>query len=76
MGNLENRVARLESARANVSLQALSDAELSAHIATLPLRSPEQYSAIITLVLRHPSAFPVVRDDPAYKIFGGQGGRV
>ena len=76
MRNLENRVARLESAWANVSLQALSDAELSAHIATLPFKSSEQYGAIIALVLRHPSAFPVVKDDPAYKIFGGQGGRV
>jgi len=64
MGNLENRVARLESAWANVSLQALSDAELRAHIATLPFKSSEQYGAIIALVLRHRSAFPVVRDVP------------
>lgn len=63
-GNLENRVARLESAQANVSLQALSDAELRAHIATLPFKSSEHYGAIISLVLRHPSAFPVVREVP------------
>lgn len=76
MGNLENRVARLESAWATVSLQALSDAELSAHIATLPFKSSEQYGAIISLVLRHPSTIPVVKDDPAHKLFGGQSGRV
>ena len=74
--NRENRVARLEGAQSKANLKSMTDDELSAHISTLPFESSEGYEAIIALVLRHPSAFPVVHDDPDYKVGGGQWGGV
>jgi hypothetical protein len=68
MLNLKNRVARLEGAQSKVNLMSMTDDELSAHINTLPFESAEGYAAIIALVMRHPSAFPVVHDDPAHKV--------
>lgn len=74
--NLENRVARLENAPVNVNLQALSDKELDAHIKPLKFGTSACYAACVAKVLRHLNAFPVVKNDPSYKSFGGQGGRV
>ena len=49
-----------------VRFEDLSDDELRAHAATFPFKSPKQYKAIIALILRHGSAFPIIHDDPAY----------
>ena len=67
MTNLETRVARLEGTQSKANLESMTDDELSAHISTLPFESPEGYDAIIALVMRHPSAFPVVHDAPDHE---------
>ena len=72
MATLEQRVIKLESAALNVDLHSLTNAELRDHIATLPFKSSKQYGAIITLILRHGSAFPVMQDDPAHKVECGR----
>lgn len=66
MSSLEIRLKRLETAAGTVHLAKLSDAELDAHIHTLKDGSPGWYDAIIHRVMRYPSAFPVVHDDPDY----------
>ncbi len=66
MQNLEARVARLESAQSTADLKAMTDCELRDHIGTLPFQSKEGYVAIFELIGRHPSALPVVHDDPRY----------
>jgi hypothetical protein len=50
-----------------VDLKAMTDDELLAHAGKFPMFSSEMYAAIVTLVLRRPSAFPVVYDDPDYE---------
>ena len=67
MPSLDMRVAKLEKAAAHVDLKAMSDEELMAYARRFPMFSSEMYGAIVTLVLRRPSAFPVVYDDPDYE---------
>lgn len=66
MSNLEKRIALLEGARAVANLKAMTDDELMAHAGTLESGSPGWYDAILTKVMRHPSAFPVVAIDPEW----------
>lgn len=63
MTNLNQRLARLEGARAVADIKAMSDEALDTHIQTLKFGTAECYAAIIARVLRHPSVFPVVRDN-------------
>jgi len=70
--NLENRVARLEAGQAKADMERMNDEELDAYILTLEDGCPSWYDAIIARVMRHPSAFPVVHDDPAHKVDDGQ----
>ena len=67
MPSLDMRLAKLEKAAAHVDLKAMTDDELLAYAGKFPMFSSEMYTAIITLVLRRPSAFPVVYDDPDYQ---------
>lgn len=67
MPSVETRVAKLEKVAAYVDLKAMTDDELLAYAGKFPMFSSEMYAAIVTLVLRRPSAFPVVHDDPEYK---------
>jgi hypothetical protein len=67
MPSLEMRVATLEKAAAHVDLKAMTEDELLAYAGTFPMFSSAMYAAIVTLVLRRPSAFPVVYDDPDYQ---------
>jgi hypothetical protein len=67
MASLETRVANMEKDAAHVNLKAMSDEELMAYARRFPMFSSEMYAAIVTLVLRRPSAFPVVYDDPDYQ---------
>jgi hypothetical protein len=64
MATIATRLARLETATSTVHLAKLTDTELDSHILTLKDGSPGWYDAIIHKVLRYPSAFPVVYDDP------------
>jgi len=64
--NLENRVARLEAGQAKEDMERMNDEQLDAYILTLEDESSDWYDAIIARVMRHPSAFPVVKDDPAH----------
>ena len=64
MTKLENRVARIENATAHVDLDAMTDEELHAYASKFPMFSKEMYAAVITLVGRRRSAWPVVHDDP------------
>ncbi len=64
MSNLKDRVAKIEQAVGDVDLKAMSDDELLCHAGTFPMFSDGMYAAVVTLVLRRPSAFPVVYDDP------------
>ena len=67
MASLETRVANMEKDAAHVNLKAMSDEELMAYARRFPMFSSEMYAAIVTLVPRRPSAFPVVYDDPDYQ---------
>ena len=64
--SLEKRIALLETARVKSNLKAMTDEELDVYIKTLEVGSPAFYDAMIARVLRHPSAFPVVVDDPEH----------
>lgn len=64
MPSLEKRVSLLEGARAVYNLKTMTDDELMAYAGTFEQGSKEMYEAVLTLVGRHPSAFPVVHDDP------------
>lgn len=64
MLKLEKRIAKMEQALADVDLCAMTDDELRAHAGTFPMFSGGMYAAILTLLNRRPSAFPVVYDDP------------
>jgi hypothetical protein len=57
--NLESRLAKLEAVVFSVDFGKLNDVELRAHIETLPFESSAMYAAIVALVLRHPSTFPI-----------------
>ena len=67
MASLETRVANMEKDAAHVNLKAMSDEELMAYARRFPMFSSEMYAAIVTLVLRRPSAFPIVYNDPDYQ---------
>ena len=67
MPSLETRLATLEKAAAHVNLKSMTDDELLAYAGKFPMFSSEMYGAIVTLVLRRPSAFPVVYDDPDHE---------
>lgn len=64
MSSLDLRLKRLETAAGTVHLAKLSDADLDTHVLTVLPGSPGWYDAIIHRVMRYPSAFPVVHDDP------------
>ena len=64
MQSLEKRVSLLEGARALVNLKTMTDDELMAYAGTFEMGSKEMYAAVLTVVGRRPSAFPVVYDDP------------
>lgn len=64
MSKLKNRVAKIEKATAQVDLDAMTDEELHAYASKFPMFSKEMYAAVLTLVGRRPSAWPVVHDDP------------
>lgn len=64
MTRLESRVAKMEKSAAHVDLKSMTDNELRVHAGKFPMFSREMYAAILTLVGRRPSAFPVVHDDP------------
>lgn len=64
MHRLEKRVAQLEGARANADLKTMTDDELRAYTGTLENGTSRWWDCVMASVMRHPSAFPVVRDDP------------
>lgn len=64
MSNLETRVAKMEQAVAYVDLSGMTDAKLVAHAGTFPMNSRGMCAAVLTLVGRRPSEFPVVKEDP------------
>ncbi len=66
MRNLEARIAALESVLLAVRLDNLSDEQLPAHIDSLPRGSAKRLEAVIALILRHPSAYPMAVNDPIY----------
>ena len=72
MSSLDLRLKKLEVAASTVHLAKLSDAALDDHILTLMAGSPGWYDAIIHRVMRYPSTFPVVYDDPDLLTPGGK----
>lgn len=66
MPKLEERVRKLEAESANVDLKSMTDEELSVyaekHWKEPPWGSRETVAAVLTLVARKPSTFPVVPD--------------
>lgn len=66
MSALESRLAKLEAELLKGRFDDLSDDELRDYSYSLPFKSPKQYGAIITLILRPGSALPVVHADPAH----------
>lgn len=68
MASLETRVAHLEGAQANANLETMTDDELKAYIATLESGSSRWWDAILTNIMRHPSALQIVKDDPAHAV--------
>ena len=66
MASLEKRVAQLEVTQGNTDLKAMTDDELNAYILTLEDGTPRWWDAVLARVMRHPSAMPVVKDDPDY----------
>ncbi|MDO9250841.1 MAG: hypothetical protein Q7U48_04745 [Hydrogenophaga sp.] len=64
MPSLETRIAKIEQTAAHVDLGAMTDAQLLDHAGTFPMCSKGMYAAVLTVMGRHPSAFPVVKDDP------------
>lgn len=67
MPSLENRVAKLEAELLKVRFDDLSDDQLRDYAYSLPFKSSRQYGALISLILRHGSALPIVYDDPDYQ---------
>lgn len=65
MPSLENRVAKLEAEMLKVRFEELTDDELRAYSRAQPPRSPEEWGSALALVLRHPSAFPIISDEQA-----------
>lgn len=66
MARLEERVRKLEAAKAEVDLKSMTDEELDAyaeaHWKEPPWGSDETVAAILTKIGRKPSAWPVVPD--------------
>lgn len=73
MPSLEKRVSLLEGARAVVNFKTMTDDELMTYAGTCEKGSKEMYAAVITVVGRHPSAFPVVHDDPERAVAHARG---
>ena len=61
MSNLEKRIAILEEKAAYVDLRSLSDDELKARIEKFGVL-PDAYGAIMSLIGRRKSAFPVAKN--------------
>lgn len=66
MTALEHRVAKLEAELLKVRFDDLSDDELRAYAYAQPFKSPKQYEALIALINRRGSAFPIIHDDPEW----------
>ena len=64
MQSLEKRVLLLEGKRAVANLKAMTDDELIAYAGTFEMGAKEMYAAVLTVISRYPSAFPVIYDDP------------
>lgn len=64
MQSLEKRVSLLEGVSAKVYLKRMTDDELRAYAKTCEKGSSQMYDAVLMLVGRHPSAFPIIVDDP------------
>ncbi len=64
MTKLENRVAQLERAQGDADLNGMTDTQLHAHISILERGTPRWWKAVLASVLRHPSALPIVVNDP------------
>ena len=60
MKPLEARLTRLEQAHEFVGLRSMTADELDLHIKTLKPSVPGYLSAVVTLINRRGSAFPVV----------------
>ncbi len=70
MAKLESRIRKLEESAAHVDLEAMSDDELMQyardHWVAPPWGSRESVAAVLTKVLRKPSAFLPVHRDPDF----------
>ncbi|OQW85819.1 MAG: hypothetical protein BWK72_20315 [Rhodoferax ferrireducens] len=55
----------MEAELLKVRFEEMSDDELRAYAYSLPFKSPKQYEALISLINRHGSAFPIVSDEQA-----------
>ena len=64
MTNLKKRLVQLEVAQEKIALKQMTDDELMAYAGTLENGSFRWWEAIITKVLRRPSALQIVHDDP------------
>ena len=64
MKSIRSRIEMLERDRAQVNLNAMSDAELSAYAKSVRFGSKECHAAVLTKVLRQPTTIRVVSDDP------------
>lgn len=73
MQSLEKRVSLLEGARAVANLKTMTDDELMAYAGTFEMGSKEMYAAVLTVVGRHPSAFPIIVDDPDHAVTNEKG---
>ncbi|OGB29659.1 MAG: hypothetical protein A3I16_05535 [Burkholderiales bacterium RIFCSPLOWO2_02_FULL_66_35] len=77
MPSLEPRIAKMEQTAAHVHLDDMTDAQLLDHAGTFPMFSRGMYAAVLTVVGRHPSAVPIVKDDPDHAaLTAGKGGQV
>lgn len=66
MACLNKRVAQLEVKQTNADLKAMTDDELTNHIAALDHGTERWWDAVLADVMRHTKPIPVVRDDPDY----------
>ena len=69
MKTLETRLTRLEQAHEFVDLRSMTADELDLHIKMLTPGVPAYFSAVVALINRRGSAFPVVHDYPEQKNF-------
>lgn len=66
MTTLNQRLTVLEGMRSKADIKGMSDDYLDAYINTLEVGSVDCRAAMFARLLRHPSAFPIVRDDPLF----------